>query len=218
MTYTETFLTFLHSVPDPAAYLFLGLSSFVENVFPPIPGDTITAFGAFLVGIGKLSFLGVYTSTTLGSICGFLSLFKIGGWLGRRFFLENDYRFFKASAILKAEQWFEKYGYSVIGMNRFLPGVRSAVALASGICRLKGHWVAVLALISSAVWNLIWILTGYFLGSNWPAVQSGLSAILLKFNTAVVVVVALIIILVVWKKRRRKKRTEGSPAESASSG
>ncbi len=208
MTYTETFLNFLRSVPDPLAYLFLGLSSFVENVFPPIPGDTITAFGAFLVGIGQLSFLGVYASTTLGSIGGFLSLFKIGRWLGRRFFLEKDYRFFKASDILKAEHWFEKYGYFIIVMNRFLPGVRSAVALAGGICRLKGYWVGILALVSSALWNLIWILTGYILGSNWSVVESRMSAILLKFNTAVVVVVALIIILVVWKKRRRRRKLE----------
>ncbi|PKN30022.1 MAG: hypothetical protein CVU64_05425 [Deltaproteobacteria bacterium HGW-Deltaproteobacteria-21] len=208
MTYTETFLNFLHSVPDPLAYLFLGLSSFAENVFPPIPGDTITAFGAFLVGIGKLSFVGVYASTTLGSIGGFLSLFKIGGWLGRHFFLKNDYRFFRASAILKAEQWFEKYGYFVIGMNRFLPGVRSAVALAGGICRLNGYWVAILAFISSAMWNLIWILSGYLLGSNWTVVESRLSAILLKFNTAVVVVLAVFILFAVWRHRRGRKKME----------
>jgi len=207
MTYTEAFLDFLRSVPDPAAYLFLGVSSFVENVFPPIPGDTITAFGAFLVGIGKLSFLGVYASTTLGSIGGFLTLFKIGRWLGRRFFMENDYRFFRASAILKAEQWFEKYGYFVIGMNRFLPGVRSAVALAGGICHLKAHWVALLALLSSAMWNLIWILTGYLLGTNWEVVESRLSAVLLKFNTAVAIVLAMIVLFAIWNHRRRKKKT-----------
>jgi membrane protein DedA with SNARE-associated domain len=177
----------------------------VENVFPPIPGDTITAFGAFLVGIGKLSFLGVYASTTLGSIGGFLSLFKIGGWLGRRFFLEKNYRFFRASAIVKAELWFEKYGYLIIALNRFLPGVRSAVALAAGICRLRGGMVALLALISSAVWNLIWILAGYFLGANWPAVESGISSTLLKLNTAVVAVLAIIIILAVWRHRRRRR-------------
>ncbi|RJR29126.1 MAG: DedA family protein [Desulfobacteraceae bacterium] len=207
MTYTETYLDLLRSVPDPAAYLFLAVSSFVENVFPPIPGDTITAFGAFLVGIGKLSFLGVYASTTLGSIGGFLSLYKMGGWLGRRFFMENDYRFFRASSILKAEQWFEKYGYFVIGMNRFLPGVRSAVALAGGICRLKAHWVALLALLSSATWNLIWILTGYLLGNNWELVESRLSAILLRFNTAVATLLVVIVLFAVWNYRRRKKKT-----------
>ena len=44
----DAFITYLNSLPDPLIYLALGVSAFVENVFPPIPGDTITAFGAFL--------------------------------------------------------------------------------------------------------------------------------------------------------------------------
>lgn len=207
MTYTEQFLNFLNSVPDPLAYMFLGLSAFVENVFPPIPGDTITAFGAFLVGAGKLSFVGVYGCTTIGSLLGFLSLFKVGGWLGRRYFMENDYRFFRASAILKAEQWFEKYGYFLIAVNRFLPGVRSAVALAGGISRLKSIWVALLALFSSALWNLIWIMSGYMLGTNWPAVETRISDLLMEFNATVAIVAALAVLVVFWRRILIRRRT-----------
>ena len=103
MSYTETFLNYLNSLPDGLIYLLLGVSAFVENIFPPIPGDTITAFGAFLVGIGRLDLVGVYTTTTLGSLAGFMSLFGIGRYLGRRFFMEKDYRFFKAEDLRKAE-------------------------------------------------------------------------------------------------------------------
>ena len=81
MTYTERFLNCLETLPDFLIYLFLWLSAFVENLFPPIPGDTITAFGALLVGIGGLNFFGVYFSTTLGSLLGFLCLFRVGGYL-----------------------------------------------------------------------------------------------------------------------------------------
>ena len=56
-------------------YLFLFASSIIENLFPPIPGDTITAFGAFLAGIGKLDFLMVIIITTIGSTIGFMLLF-----------------------------------------------------------------------------------------------------------------------------------------------
>jgi len=69
--------------------------------FPPIPGDTITAFGAFLVATERLSFFGVYLSTTLGSLFGFMFLFWIGSLLGRRFFIEKDYRFFRAKDIIR---------------------------------------------------------------------------------------------------------------------
>ena len=91
-------------MPDYLIYVLLGLSAFVENVFPPIPGDTITALGAFLEGNGKLDFFCVNISTTLGSLLGFMSLFWVGGSLGRRFFIEKDYRFFKAKDIIKVEK------------------------------------------------------------------------------------------------------------------
>ena len=138
MTYTERFLKYLETLPDFLIYLFLGLSAFVENLFPPLPGDTITAFGALLVGIGGLSFLGVYISTTLGSLMGFLCLFWLGGYLGRRFFINNNIRFFKEEDINKAEKWFGKYGYYLIAINRFFPGIRSAIAVVGGILHLKG--------------------------------------------------------------------------------
>jgi len=105
MTYIETFLEYLQTLPDELVYILLGLSAFVENIFPPIPGDTITAFGALLVGIGKLSFFWVYFSTTLGSLLGFLFLFWVGRYLGRRFFVKKNYRFLKANDMIKAEEW-----------------------------------------------------------------------------------------------------------------
>jgi membrane protein DedA with SNARE-associated domain len=58
------------------------------------------------------------------------------------------------------------------------------------------------------MWNLIWILSGYLLGSNWTVVESRLSAILLKFNTAVVVVLAVFILFAVWRHRRGRKKME----------
>jgi len=58
---------------DPAiAYLILFASAFVENTFPPIPGDTVVVVGAYLITTGKLSFWGVWLSTTGGSVLGFL--------------------------------------------------------------------------------------------------------------------------------------------------
>jgi membrane protein DedA with SNARE-associated domain len=205
MSYTETFLNYLHSLPDALIYVLLGLSAYVENIFPPIPGDTITAFGAFLVGIGRLDFFGVYVSTTLGSLLGFMTLFWLGLYLGRRFFIERDYRFFKAKDIIKAEAWYRKHGYLLVAFNRFLPGIRSVISLAGGLSRLRVMGVALLALLSCAVWNLIWILMGYMLGTNWEVFEARITAILMRYNIIVLVVFALVIIFFVVRKKYRKE-------------
>ena len=47
-------LNHLDKMPDFLIYLVLGVSAFIENIFPPAPGDMIVAFGAFLVGADRL--------------------------------------------------------------------------------------------------------------------------------------------------------------------
>ncbi|MBW2616316.1 MAG: DedA family protein [Deltaproteobacteria bacterium] len=206
MSYLDRFLDLLNSLPDFLIYFLLGLSAFVENVFPPIPGDTITAFGAFLVGTERLHFFGVYLSTTLGSLLGFMFLFWVGGLLGRRFFVDRDLWFFKARDIMRAENWFRKYGYLLILLNRFFPGIRSVISISGGISRLRTFRVALLALISCAVWNLIWIAFGYMLGTNWELAKERMAYVMLRYNFAVFVLLAAVVLFFVIKKSTRKGR------------
>ncbi|MFH1479930.1 MAG: DedA family protein [Pseudomonadota bacterium] len=205
MSYVDLFLNYLYSLPDGMIYLLLGVSAFVENVFPPIPGDTITVFGAFLVGIGKLDFFWVFLSTTIGSLAGFMCLFCIGRYLGRTFFINKNYRFFKARDILRAEEWFGRHGYILIALNRFLPGVRSAISLAGGITRLKSLRVMLFALLSCGTWNMIWILLGYVLGTHWEIVRSRTSDIMMKYNIGVFILFGIVIILFILKRKYRKR-------------
>lgn len=209
MSYLDRFFRLFDTLPDALLYFLLGLSAFVENIFPPIPGDTITAFGAFLVGTGRLSFMGVYVSTTLGSLAGFMTLFWIGALLGRKHFIERDYRLFSADSIIRAEKWFRKYGYFLILLNRFFPGIRSIISLAGGISGLGTVKVSLLALISAGVWNLIWIAVGYSLGNNWEMVEDKMGRLLFEYNIsflALLSVVVLILLLRIIRKRRRARQ------------
>jgi membrane protein DedA with SNARE-associated domain len=201
----DSFLTFLHSLPKPLIYISLGLSAFVENIFPPIPGDTITAFGAFLVATGRLDFLGVYISTTLGNLIGFMVLFWVGSYLGRRFFIEKDFWFFKAENIIKAEIWFKKYGYFIIMINRFLPGARSVISIAGGISRLETKKVMTLCLLSCAVWNLIWVFMGYSLGNNWAVVKTEISSHLTRYSMTIFsIFIVFFLIFIISRYIKRK--------------
>ncbi len=165
-------------------YLFLFGSAVLENLFPPIPGDTITVFGAFLVGIGRLDFFLVFAVTSIGSSVGFLMLFYAGAFLEMEFFLNTRIKIFSAKKILSAEKWFSRYGYFVVLLNRFLPGVRSVISIAAGISGLGGFRVFVFSLISAMAWNFIWIYTGYTIGNNWVVVQQKISVIIRNYNIA----------------------------------
>jgi membrane protein DedA with SNARE-associated domain len=190
-------------------YIFLFLSAIVENLFPPIPGDTITAFGAFMVGTGRLNYALVYISTTAGSVIGFMSLFYIGRYLEREFFLQKDFKYFSVQSIVAAEKWFDKYGFLVILGNRFLPGVRSVISIVSGISNLSPVKVFLLSLISAAAWNFIWIQAGFMLGNNWDAVKKNFAIILSRYNliAGIILVAALAgyVGMRIWKYHHEKK-------------
>ena len=201
-------LEYLHQLPDYLIYLSLGFSAFLENIFPPLPGDTIVLFGSFLVGIGRLSFLGAYLSTTTGSLLGFISIYFLGRYLGRRFFIERDYRFLKADDIIKAENWFRKYGYTIIVINRFIPGIRSVIALAGGVSGLDPLKVTILALISGGLWNFIWTILGYSLGSNWDAFQADVTKIIWKYNITLLLILVVVSLLLLVRWYFKKKKNE----------
>lgn len=176
-------------------YFFLFFSAIMENLFPPIPGDTITAFGAFLVGTGRLNYSIVYISTTCGSVIGFMMLFYLGRYLGKEFFVQKNFNFFNLNQINKAENHFNRFGYAIVVLNRFFPGIRSVISITSGILKFNHSVVWILSFISAAIWNLIWIHTGYLLGNNWDSVKVKMSSLLAKYNLFAGITITIFILI-----------------------
>ena len=198
--YIENIIT---QVDPLVAYLILFASAYIENTFPPVPGDTVTVIGAYLITTGKLSFIGVWLSTTLGSILGFFTMYLIGYKLGRSFITsEKRAKIFGFDRIEKTEIWFSKYGYWVILANRFLSGTRSVISLFAGIFKLTGYKVLILATISALIWNGLLMYAGYILGINWENITDIVS----QYNKIVIVITILAIVgFIVYKYVFKKK-------------
>ena len=197
----EQTITSLTALPNQYIYLLLFINAFVEYIFPPIPGDTIMVFGAYLVGIKKLNLAIVYLVSTAGSISGFLTLFFFGKYLGSEYFLRKDFRFFSREMILRVEQWFHRYGIGLIAANRFFSGIRSAIALFAGIARMQLLTTALAALLSSMVWNALLISGGCFLGKNWQLVLT----ILKRYNQGIVIAILVFLVCYFLWKRKQKQ-------------
>lgn len=188
---------------DPLwAYFSLFLSAFVENVFPPIPGDTVTVLGAYLVGTGTLNFWQVFASTTLGSVAGFMTIFGIAYFLERKIIEKHQPKWVSASHVERVEQWFGKYGYWVILFNRFLSGARSVISFVAGFSRMKPSYVFSLALVGCAAWNLILIYLGSSIGKNWQEIVK----IIKIYNRFVAVIfVAILFFYLVYRIFKKKQ-------------
>ncbi len=180
---TEFFTDLFQHISPVTGYFILFLSAFVENTFPPIPGDTVTVLGAYLITTGFLGFWGVYISTTLGSVAGFFSMYLIGIRFGRAFTKTKfSQRFFSTDQIDKVEVWFSNYGFGIIAANRFLSGTRSIISFFSGIFHLNWLKVLLFALLSAAVWNGLLIYAGYQVGVNWESILDIIS----QYNKVVI--------------------------------
>jgi membrane protein DedA with SNARE-associated domain len=192
-------------------YAALFICSYVENVFPPVPGDTVTVFAAYLLGRSDHSAVGIMLSTTAGSSAGFMTYYALGRLLKPDYLLRRNFRFMPAAAIERAGAWFRRYGYWIIFLNRFFSGIRSVISMVAGMFRLPWIPVCIFATLGCGIWNGALIWAGYILGANWMAVER----ILREYNRALLILAALAIALWVIRKRILKGRTKpsNSPAD-----
>jgi len=190
----------LGALPNETIYSLLLINSFIEYLFPPLPGDAIMVFGAYLAATGKLDFLTVYLVSLAGSMSGFLALFSLGKYYGKEFFLKKNYRFLSAEMIVKVERWFQDFGIGIVAANRFFPGVRSAIALFAGISNSQFLMTATAALVSSLTWNALLLSGGYYLGKNWQLVLTMLK----HYNQIIITLTVLLVAYFLWARKKRK--------------
>ncbi len=185
----ESLFSFIEQSPAWLVFVTVFLASYVENIFPPVPGDTILLFGAYLVGRGHLSFGMAMVTTLLGSVLGFMTLYVAGFKYGRKFMSSTQQTWFSPKSLQRVEGLFGKWGYGVVLINRFLAGMRSVVGIFSGIAKLSIWKVIILSTLSSLLWNgtLIWL--GSSVGENWEIIGDYLK----DYNLIVTILILLII-------------------------
>jgi membrane protein DedA with SNARE-associated domain len=191
-------------------YLAAALIAYVENIFPPFPSDVVIVAAGYLCAAGRIDFWAVLILATIGSTTGFISMYKVGSWFGLRIIETGKFKFIKLDRIHKVEKWFNKYGYFIVVANRFLAGTRAVISFFTGMSNLSLWRTAVLAAVSSLVWNLILLYGGRALGSNWPVIVSYLK----DYGRVVTVVTVLLILFFIGRNFLKKRRKGDLPDQS----
>lgn len=171
----ESFINTLESLSPALIYCSLFAIAYIENIFPPSPSDVVVVFGGYLVGLGTIDFMTALAITTVGSITGFLTMYKVGDWFGESIIEKRKLSFLPLESIHRVEDWFRKYGYWIIVANRFLSGTRAVVSFFAGLSKLELLRTTLLCGVSALVWNWLMIYAGALLGRNWNTVALYLS-------------------------------------------
>jgi membrane protein DedA with SNARE-associated domain len=143
----------------------------LENVVPPVPGDTVVVFSAYLVGRGIWDIAPVFATTVGGGVIGFMFMFFMGMRYGRSLFEARGGRVFTYQGLQRAESWLARYGFWLILANRFMTGVRSVVAISAGLGKMSPVRVLFAGVLSMMVWNGLLLYVGLLLGQNWGEVS-----------------------------------------------
>jgi membrane protein DedA with SNARE-associated domain len=183
-------------------YVSLFCFSYIENVFPPSPSDLVVIIGGTLISKGTISFLPTLILTSVGSVLGFLTLYFIGTQVDKKLIRAGKVKYVSLEALEKAEAWFNKYGYIVILINRYLPGTRSVISFFAGLSELILKKTAILAFVSAITWNALIIWLGIIFFDNVEFVDKMLAT----YSTIVLVIIAAAVVFFIVRYFIKKKK------------
>ncbi len=189
----------------PLGMLYLVLAAFAagENIFPPLPADSVVAFGSFLAARGHGSALAAFAAVLTGNLAGAMATYAVGRRYGAK---RLERRMFgkRAEEVEKRlDAYYGRYGLAALFLARFIPGVRALVPPFAGTLRVPALTAALLMGLASAIWYGTVSYAGFTLGADWPAV-----ARVLAHDGGIAAAVAAVVALglaTIWLLRRRKR-------------
>lgn len=201
----DSFLGRILELPPLVLWVFFCFSNFLENVFPPWPGDTVTVFSGFLSSSqdSPLSFFSVVLATYFGNLLGALVMYFFGERI-LQFLKRSKFPFLSAlyqeENLQKTLIWFRKHEIVVVLLSRFSAGIRFFVSIVAGMSKMNIIKFVLLYSFAISLWCGLLLLGGSLLGSNWNQI-----IVMLSYYNRVIGFVILCFILYFLYKLRRKE-------------
>lgn len=198
-------LDWLSGLPPFALYAALAVVAASENIFPPLPADTVVAFGAFLAARGHATLVGAFLATWLGNVSGALLVYALGRRYGASYAQRWLARFGSEKNEQRLERMYAQRGIAALFLSRFIPGVRALVPPFAGAVRVPALRATLAIAIASGIWYGIVTLIAYNVGSDWDALQERLENVGI---TSALIAGGIAVVAVVWYLLRRRKVTQ----------
>ncbi len=209
--HAQDIIDFVRSLPWYSIILFAMFITFLENVFPPSPSDTLLIFCGSLISLGVVDYTSLLISSTVGSTAGFLMMFFLGRKYGVDAIESKKFKFISEKKIYKAQKWFRRYGYSIIFINRFLSGTRAVISFVAGISKMKISKTWFLAAGGALLWNSLLIWLGMFFGENWHLADKYIS----RYGYVIfALIIIAAVIYFIYRRKKKKSRQQSNLPES----
>ena len=159
-------------------YWTITLLMAIESSFIPFPSEVGVPPAAYKAAAsGELNVWLVVLFATLGAVIGAFINYYLAVWLGRPIV----YKFANSrlghmclldeQKIVKAEEFFVRYGVVATLIGRLVPAVRQLISIPAGLARMNIAKFALYTAIGAGLWNGVLAALGYFLESVVPEEQ-----------------------------------------------
>ena len=187
-------------------YIVVFIIMFAETglvVTPVLPGDSLL-FVLGAIGANADSPINLPLVTVLlivAAVLGDAVNYWIGYRLGPRVFTRENSRLLNKKHLMRAQEFYAKYGGKTIILARFVPIVRTFAPFVAGIGKMGYARFAIYNIVGAVAWVLICIVAGYFFGT-WSFVQKRFELVIV----AIVVISVLPMAFEFLRARREGKR------------
>lgn len=195
-------LTWLSSLPDPLLYGAIMVAAFVENIFPPVPADTVIALGAFVAARGNGTAFGVWVATMIGNVGGAMCMYGVGARYGLPWLMQRFPSWVSAKNADRFTERFAAQGMVAVVISRFLPGVRALVPPMAGALSIGAVRSAIAMALASGVWYGAICYFAFRAGANAERLLTQVAEQQRILGIGAAVVMAIGVAFWWWRRRR----------------
>ncbi|MGG0237230.1 DedA family protein [Bacillus rhizoplanae] len=197
-------MEWVHELFQQYGYYVVLVGLLLEYIAFPFPGEPTLVYAGYLVHTGELHLTLLIFFSFLGTSVGMTIQYFVGNKLGMPFIQRyGKYVFLTQRKIDLTRKWFDKYGYSLIFIAFFIPGVRHFTGYFAGIISLPFRRFAITIYCGALFWVSFFLVGGYWLGGNIDAIFGVFEDHIGKIIIGVVVVVAVGLAVKFRKQIRR---------------
>lgn len=189
-------------------YWTITLLMAIESSFIPFPSEVVVPPAAYKAAAsGEMNVWLVVLFATVGALIGAFINYFLALWLGKPIV----YKFANSrighmclldeQKVIKAEQFFNRYGITATLIGRLVPAVRQLISIPAGLAKMNIAKFTLFTAIGAGLWNGVLAAMGYYLEAVVPEEQ--LIATVTEYSHeigyGIIAVVALALAFVIYK-------------------
>lgn len=195
------------ALPLGGLYALLGLTAFIEGIFPMVPADVVVALGSFLAARRGADLWLTVGSIVLGSVGGAMVVYAIARRFGAAWLHARLRKAGIDNLEKRLEVMYSEYGMMALFVSRFVPGLRAICPPMAGATRIPPVRTALVFLIASAVWYGAITIIAFRVGDDWELMQASVKHFANRVGSVALVLALVTAIVVLVVVRRRRART-----------